>query len=404
MALIFAMMGQILSSSQKNAAGMSIVAIVDQDGSSYAATVKSALESGANVVYNGSDAAEAQSQLLDKKGVAMITIPSQFSQRIGSGQQAEIQVLWLMRGTGLVDSMPVGMIEGLIAKAKWALSSRLVEENSTLEPDIVLSPIVSRDTSLYEGKTIVGASPNVIGNLISGKTMFIPVVIMMLIIMGSTSVLTSMGLEKENRTLETLLTLPVRRRDIIVSKIVGSAVVGLIMGAIYMAGFVTYFSSFGGPSGNLADLGFSLNALDYVLIALSLFISLLAALCASVIMGAFASSYRSAQNLTFPLVGVATFVMMVTMFLDFNTMPLFLRAVVFLIPFSHPMIAMKALMLDNYWLVLSGIVYSTAVTGVLVAVAARIFSTDRVIIGISRKRRKRQFVSNSRVPRPMGSV
>ncbi len=45
------------------------------------------------------------------------------------------------------------------------------------------------------------------------------------------------------------------------------------------------------------------------------------------------------------------------------------------------MMAMKALMMDNYLLVVSGIAYSLAVTGGLVAVAAWIFTSDRVVTG-----------------------
>ena len=92
-----------------------------------------------------------------------------------------------------------------------------------------------------------------------------------------------MGMEKENRTLETLLTMPVRRSDIIVAKIVARPV-GLLMGAIYMAGFANYFGSFGGGAiPSLAALGISLNVGDYALIALSVFAALMAGLCLAII-------------------------------------------------------------------------------------------------------------------------
>ena len=137
MALIFAMMGQILSSSQKDASTKAIVAVVDQDGSSYAATVVAAMKSGANVIYEGNDSAKAEAQLVAKKGIAMITLPSGFGQKISSGVRAEVQVLWLAKGTGLVDSTPVSTIQGLIFQASQALSSRLVKENTTIEGSMV---------------------------------------------------------------------------------------------------------------------------------------------------------------------------------------------------------------------------------------------------------------------------
>ncbi|NLE89863.1 MAG: ABC transporter permease [Dehalococcoidales bacterium] len=216
---------------------------------------------------------------------------------------------------------------------------------------------------------------------------------MMLIVMGSSSVISSMGLEKENRTLETLLTLPVGRSQIIISKIVGSAIAGIVMGAIYMVGFASYFNSITGPAGGLGDMGFTLNVLDYLLIALSLFAALLAALCASIILGTFASSYRSAQTLTYPMIGLAMLAMLVTMMLDFSSLSFPLQTMVFLIPFSHPMIAMKELMVGNYLLVLAGIGYLVVITAILVVIATRIFTTDRVVLGMSIKSRKNNRVT-----------
>jgi ABC-2 type transport system permease protein len=214
--------------------------------------------------------------------------------------------------------------------------------------------------------------------------MVIPIAIMMLVIMGSTSVISSMGMEKENRTLETLLSMPVRRSHIVLSKIIGSAVAGLALGLIYMIGFFNYFNSLSGSSGNLAALGLELGAGDYVLIGLTVFAALVAGLCLAIILGTFASSYRQAQSLTFPIIGLAMLPMMITMFMDFETMSPILKVVIFAIPFSHPMMAMKALMLDNYPLVISGILYSLAFTGVMVAITARIFTTDRVVVGSPR--------------------
>jgi len=156
-----------------------------------------------------------------------------------------------------------------------------------------------------------------------------------------------------------------------------------------MVGFASYFGSITATAGGLGDMGFTLNVLDYILIALSLFAALLAALCASIILGTFASNYRSAQTLTYPMIGLAMLAMLMTMMLDFNTLSLPLRIVVFLIPFSHPMIAMKELMVGNYLLVGAGIGYLVLITGLLVMIATRIFTSDRVVLGMSFKRKKR---------------
>jgi ABC-2 type transport system permease protein len=158
-----------------------------------------------------------------------------------------------------------------------------------------------------------------------------------------------------------------------------------------MAGFFNYFNSFSTSTVSLSSLGLALGAWDYVLIGLSVFASLMAALCMAIILGTFASSYRQAQTLTFPIIGLAMLPMMVTMFMDFDTMSPLMKVITFIIPFSHPMMAMKALMLDNYPLVISGILYCLAFTAVLVAVTVRIFNTDRVVTGSMPRKLKLKF-------------
>jgi ABC-2 type transport system permease protein len=58
-----------------------------------------------------------------------------------------------------------------------------------------------------------------------------------------------------------------------------------------------------------------------------------------------------------------------------------LKFVIFVIPFSHPMMAMKALMMDNYLLVIGGIGYSLVFTVIMVMLTVRIFTSDRVVTG-----------------------
>jgi len=96
-----------------------------------------------------------------------------------------------------------------------------------------------------------------------------------------------MGMEKENKTLETLLTLPVKRSSIITGKIIASAVVGLLMAVIYMLGFGYYMQSLTtGLEVNLADFGLALGVQDYLLVGLSVFVTLLAGLSLCMVLGA----------------------------------------------------------------------------------------------------------------------
>jgi ABC-2 type transport system permease protein len=382
LALIFALTGQMISSSQESADDKPVVALVSRDGGIYGTMVTDVLEERAELAYTGSDPAAARQALESAGGIALLTIPESFTRDILAGQQAQVEILWLMRGAGIMDSLPQQVVQVLLDQAGLLISTHLIQQNTNLNAAVVLKPAYSFDTTEYKGKVMTGLTPGEIGNILGSQTMVVPIAVMMLILMASGSVISSMGMEKENRTLETLLTMPIRRSQIIVSKIVGSAVAGLAMGLVYMAGFYSYFSSLGSISADLPELGLAMGGLDYALVGLSVFAALMAALSLSIILGTFASNYRAAQTLTFPIIGLAMLPMMLTMFQDFDTMSLPMQALLFAIPFSHPMMAMKALMMDNYLLVVSGIAYSLAVTAGLVALAAWIFTSDRVVTGM----------------------
>jgi len=107
---------------------------------------------------------------------------------------------------------------------------------------------------------------------------------------------------------------------------------------------------------------------DYLLIGISLFTALLAGLSLCIVLGTFAKNYRSAQTLVFPI-----------------TVPTVLRILVFAIPFYHPMMAMRALMMDDYSLVIGGIAYTAVFTVIMIVVAVRIFNSDRLLTGSVQK-------------------
>lgn len=138
---------------------------------------------------------------------------------------------------------------------------------------------------------------------------------------------------------------------------------------------------------DLARYGLQLTAVDYGLITLSLFVALTAGLSLCMVLGTFAKNYNSAQTLTVPVSVLALIPMYLVMFRDFATLslPLTLKDLLFAIPFSHPMLAMRALLFDNYTLVIAGIVYVALFALALIAVAVWIFGTDRLLTGRLRR-------------------
>jgi ABC-2 type transport system permease protein len=385
-AIVFGLVGQSIGSIGERMEEKPVIGIVDLDSGDFSDIAMAVLTEKAEIIYDGSDAAEGLQEVRDKNGVALLVIPENFSQNIYANNPGEIEIYWIMKGAGMMDSISSGVVEGLIQAVNQGISTKLIQEDSSFDPALVLAPTKRVETTFFKGKEIEGLSASQLGNILSSQSIVIPIVVMMLIIMAGASVIASMGMEKENKTLETLLTMPVRRSHIVIGKMVGSALVGMIMAAIYMVGFSRYMSSFQISNINLADFGLALGVQDYLLVGISLFTALLAGLALCIVLGTFAKNYRSAQALIFPITALAMISMFITIFKDFDTIPAVLRIFVFAIPFSHPMMAMRALMMDSYPLVIGGIAYNAVFTAIMVAVAVRIFNSDRLLTGSVQRR------------------
>jgi ABC-2 type transport system permease protein len=385
-AIVFGLVGQSIGNIEERMEEKPVIGIVDMDDGDFSDIAMSVLSEKAEVIYDGNDAAEGLEEVREEDGVALLLIPETFSQNIYGNHPGEIEIYWIMKGAGVMDSISSGVVEGLIQAVNRGISSELIQQDSSFDPALVLTPTQRVETTFFKGKEIEGLSASQLGNMLSSQSIAIPIVVMMLIILAGASVISSMGMEKENKTLETLLTLPVRRSHIVIGKIVGSALVGMIMAGIYMIGFSRYMSTFQISDINMADFGLALTMPDYLLVGISLFTALLAGLSLCIVLGTFAKNYRSAQTLVFPITALAMICMFVTMFKDFDTIPPVLRILVFAIPFYHPMMAMRALMMGDYSLVIGGIAYTAIFTVIMIVVAVRIFNSDRLLTGSVQKR------------------
>jgi ABC-2 type transport system permease protein len=204
---------------------------------------------------------------------------------------------------------------------------------------------------------------------------------------------TSVAMEKEEKTLETLLTVPVDRFSILMGKlsstmiVAGVAAIAVLLGYTYMLGSITMGIPTTG-SVDLVALGLVPSPFGYALLGISLFVTLLSALALAVIISAFSEDVRGAQALVgylYPLIFIPSLALI---YLDVNTLPLALKAVLFAIPYSQPIIASKAVVLGDYSTVIFGIIYVAAFTVVIMYIASRLFATEKILTAKLKFRRK----------------
>jgi len=389
-AIIFGSIGSSMEEIQGELDEKPVLGFINEDKSTLSTIVTSILENESEIIFNSSDIADKQhglEQVKQKDGMALIIINKNFSTDILNDTRGGLEVYWMMKGAGLFDTISSGVVEQLIASINREISKALIEDNTTVNASIALWPTSRIDTTYFKDREI-RLSPGAISGMLSQQSMLIPIVIMMIIIMSGNMVISSMALEKENKTLETLLTLPVKRTHIVTGKIVASAIIGLLFAVVYMFGMSRYLGGFQMSEGlDLANFDLTLTTSDFLLIGISLFITLIAALALCMLLGTMAKNYKSAQTLTFPVTMLAMIPMFVTMFADFDTLPLVLKGLLFAIPFSHPMMASRALIFNDYLLVIGGIIYVLIFAIVTISIVVWVFKTDRLLTGSTRAKK-----------------
>ena len=223
--------------------------------------------------------------------------------------------------------------------------------------------------------------------------MFVPLIVMLIIVMIGSIVISSMGNEKENKTLETLLTLPVSRITIVAGKLIGSTIAGLVMGMLYMVGMYFYINGISGTGTSdvsIESLGLSLSVFDWIIVTAFMFLSIICALGICMILGALAKNYKAAQTYIMPISILAVIPMFVTMFSSIDSLPGFAQVLMFLIPFTHPMVIMQNLMFGNTLWIVGGAIYLIAFTLVTFYITVRIYNSDILITGVRLGKKKKK--------------
>ena len=391
MAIVFASLGGVIGGAQKSLTDKPIIGVIDQSQSDISGVAFKALNSTSRIVYsyNGTDPAMVQeglNQVQAQGGAALLIFPSNFSQRIAANQSAIVQVYWMMKGAGVLEGVQSSIVSLTISEMNYRVSSYLIDHKLQVSSAVILVPTQLSETTVFKDRVMTGISPAQISSVMSSQGIIVPLIIVMVVIMAGGMVITSMGTEKENKTLETLLTLPVSRTSIVVGKLAGAAIVGLIMAVIYMIGMGYYMNSLTASAPvDLSKYGIGLSVFDYVLVGISLFLALISALALCMVLGIFTKNYKAAQSMTMPITFLALIPMFVLIFSDFDTLPLAGQVLVFAIPFSHPMIAMRSLMFGNTGIVIAGIIYEAIFASVMMFIAVSLFKKDIVLTGLPKR-------------------
>jgi ABC-2 type transport system permease protein len=403
--ILFQFIGQVSKKEVQKAVGVQTISALDQDGTEASRALVKGLESARCKVLDQSGKTKEEAVAVAKAGESklLLVIPKGFGDSLTGLKPSEIETYSFMRSFSLIGARGQIVVQSVISALNEALSNNFLREKlPEMDPASLKRPIKSKDFIIVQDRMAEG-SANLVAGMISQQSMFIPIVLMMIIIYSSQMVISAIAMEKQNKTLETLLTVPIKRTSIITAKMLAAGLIGLISAAVYMFGMKSFLGGIGdearaagaqaGGPALMQKLGLTFDTTGYIILGLSIFLAILVALAMAMILGVLAEDFRSAQNMIMPLMFMVMIPYFISIFADLNTISLPLKIFVLAIPFTHPFLVSQNLYLGNYGMIAAGLAYMLVVFGVRVVVAAPIFSTDKILTMKLRFGKKKESVA-----------
>lgn len=404
--LMFGMLGQTMSSLDAKQPSTFPIAVADRDGGPLATVVVDALERSGfepKLIDDTPDDDTVTAILDDIDANIVIEIPEGFSASLAAGEPQRIESWTRVRNFSFMGNNDISSFAGAMEAVNSAVASMIAAEAAPDVPAQLLQRPVTADERVVVGDRTAETSAMTVMAFVTQQTTFIPIVLFLVIMFASQMIATAIATEKENKTLETLLSYPVSRASIVSSKMVAAGLIALLAAGAYMLGMQRYMEGMtqgiGGDAADeamqaseaaMAQLGLTFGPSDYAMLGLTLFAGVLVALAIAIILGAFAEDVKSVGALITPLMVLMLIPYFLTLFLDLSMLPEAARYAVMAIPFTYPFITGPNLFLGNYGIVWFGIAYQMVWFAVFVTIAARVFSSDRILtmkLSLGRKKR-----------------
>ena len=404
--LIFVWLGNIMSDvTKETTSSLSMLAVADQDNSSLSQQVIDLLEEAQYEIISlsGTDEQALLKQAKENSLNSYLEIPKGFEDDIKNGIAAQVKAVSKLESLSLMSSAQGNSASSASRIINDGISSLLISQNiSGADVAFLKNPVVCEEVTVVADKS-ASVSSAAISQFSMQQTLFVPIIVFLLITYATQMTVSTIASEKGDKTLETLLSAPVSRLAVLSSKMCAAGILSLLMAAVYMVGFSRYMSGMTGNVGEsevqsfisetLRTLGLNLNILDFLLIGVQLFLTILIALALSVVLGALSKDIKSAQGLVAPIMFLAMIPYFVTLFMDVNQLPTVFQVLISLIPFTHTFTASSNLIFGNTTAFFGGMIYQFVLLCFVMFFAVKVFSTDKIFtmsLDLSKKKNKKK--------------
>ncbi|MDE7098876.1 MAG: ABC transporter permease [Ruminococcus sp.] len=392
--LMFVILGNVMSDTMEEAIKQEYTLnIADHDNTDFTANLIDRLrEYGAEVKLYDADGEYAD--ILASTGQeSIIILPEGFSDKVESGESPEVISVEGMKSSAVMsnlndNSSALSLISSCI--------SEIFAENFGISADdikIINNPISVSENTVVGNESAQAGKSDIMNQLMT-KSMILPIIVFMLIVMTSQTLISAISNEKIDKTLETLLSAPVSRISILTAKMLATSIVALLQAVVFMVGFSFFMSGATESAGEIAStmvgqvmpvdeamqkLGLVLNGADYILIGVQMFFTVMICLSISLMLGVLVTDTKQSQTVVMPLLFGAMIPYMISMFADINTLPIVIRIIVYAIPFTHTFSGMSNIMFGNMAVFWGGLAYQAVAFVVCLFCAVKLFNSDKIL-------------------------
>ncbi|MDR0986362.1 MAG: ABC transporter permease [Ruminococcus sp.] len=418
--VLFIFLGQIVGQAMNgvtDSIASSKLSIANLDDSAFTADILARMTEGGStlnmVKLPESITPESYPAELEKLGIkSLIIIPEGFGNSvINDGKSGEITVITEMSIGGVFTSLDSLSTADAVNTINAASKDEILLKSYGVSEEVLKKLDAGASTVNYttlDGK-VAKINTASLSAVMMMQNMIAPIAVFFLLTMASQMIMTAISTEKIDKTLETLLSTPVSRLSVLMSKM-AAAVVAAILNAITMGiGMVFYIGGIAGGAMNaamssssispeqvssadlsalteqvmsvpqaLSALGITLSVGEYLLFGLQLILSLAIGLAAALLLGAMATDAKSQASLMLPVVMASMLPFFVTLMADVNTMPVMFKIIMYAIPFTNAYMAMPNLMSGNFLIFWVGAAYQALFLAGTLYAAVRMFMSDKL--------------------------
>ncbi|WP_298529209.1 ABC transporter permease [uncultured Ruminococcus sp.] len=370
------------------------IRLIDRDDTEFTQDMIKSIENDGNKVRLFTDTGDDYAAILNSNDIKdVVIIPKGFTEKINKAQKPEIITAAKMTSAATISNINAGSSSAVSLIQKY-VSEKVASMGGLTEEQykIVNQPLTVRENTVVADNYAEVSSESIMSR-IAIQNMMLPIIVFVLIILTSQMLMSAVANEKTDKTLETLLSAPISRGAVIGAKMLAAAIIALINAAVYMIGFkvcmgdaTSKISSSAGEliSGQVSvdegmhQLGMALGGMDYFLVGLQLFFTIMICLSVSLILGALINDTKNTQSMIMPIMMLAIIPYMISMIADINSLPTVIRYIVYAIPFTHTFSAIPNLMFGRTALFTAGLIYQIIVFIICMFFALRLFMSDKL--------------------------